>query len=61
MGSLKNLRAFVPSTGAYISTPSRRLSTGTRVRKSAKVHTGERPTQMPELIPGYGDSRNLLR
>jgi len=60
MSSLKNLRALVPSTGANISSSRRRLGNPSRVRKNVKL-AGDRPTQMPELIPGYGDVRAFLR
>jgi len=60
MSSLKNLRALVPSTGANISSSRRRLGNTSRVRKNVKL-AGDRPTQMPELIPGYGDVRAFLR
>lgn len=60
MGSLRNLRALVLSNGANVSHSRRKIGTTTRPRKNIKL-AGDRPTQMPELIPGYGDVRAFLR
>ena len=60
MGSLRNLRALVLSNGANVTNNRRKIGSTTRLRKNVKL-AGDRPTQMPELIPGYGDVRSFLR
>ena len=60
MGSLRNLRALVLSNGANISKFRHNVGSTSRLLNRVKI-AGDRPTQMPELIPGYGNIRYFNR